>query len=352
MEGMNLKTNAGKVGILTGGGDCPGMNAVIRAIVRKGIQDYNYAVMGIRNGWKGLLDQDFCNLDPNSISGILNKGGTILGTSRTNPGKIPKGYEKARKNLNKLSLTSLIAIGGDDTLGVAYRLYKMGCPIVGVPKTIDNDLYATDLTFGFDTAINVVMEAIDRLHSTAESHHRVLIVEVMGRNTGWIAVYGGIAGGADAILIPEEPFDIDDVCCMIRKRQSRGKNFSIVVVAEGAIPKQIGKAVAADEMDEFGHARFGGVGSYLAREIEKKTGLETRATILGHIQRGGEPTAFDRVLGTRFGVAAIDLVAKKKFGYMVSLKGNRIVPVPLKKAVSRLKTVDREIYEISKIFSG
>jgi phosphofructokinase-like protein len=349
---MNLKTNAGKVGILTGGGDCPGINAVIRAIVRKGIQDYNYAVMGIRNGWKGLLDQDFCDLDLNSISGILNKGGTILGTSRTNPGKIPKGYEKARKNLNKLSLTSLIAIGGEDTLGVAYRLYEMGCPIVGVPKTIDNDLSATDLTFGFDTAVNVVMEAIDRLHSTAESHHRVLVVEVMGRNTGWIAVYGGIAGGADVILTPEEPFDLDDVCCMIRKRQSRGKNFSIVVVAEGAIPKQIGKAVAADEMDEFGHTRFGGVGGYLAREIEKKTGLETRATILGHIQRGGEPTAFDRVLGTRFGVAAIDLVAKKKFGYMVGLKGNRIVPVPLKKAVSRLKTVDREIYEISKIFFG
>jgi phosphofructokinase-like protein len=352
MVSRNLKANASKVGILTGGGDCPGINAVIRAIVRKGIQEYNYAFMGIRNGWKGLLDKDFIELDLNSISGILNKGGTILGTSRTNPGKIPKGYEKVHENLKKLGLTSLIAIGGDDTLGVAYRLNEMGCPIVGVPKTIDNDISATDLTFGFDTAINIVMEAIDRLHSTAESHHRVLVVEVMGRNTGWIAVYGGIAGGADEILIPEEPFDIDDICRMIRKRQSRGKNFSIVVVAEGAIPKQIGKAVTADEMDEFGHARFGGIGGYLAIEIEKKIGLETRATILGHIQRGGKPTAFDRVLGTRFGVAAIELVAKKKFGYMVGLKGNRIVSVPLKEAVSRLKTVDRDIYEISKIFFG
>ncbi len=339
-----------KIGILTGGGDCPGINAVIRAIVRKGINKYDYSMMGIRNGYKGLLDKDWYNLDLASVSGILNKGGTILGTSRTNPGNVSGGYEKAFKNMKELGLNALIAIGGEDTLGVANKLTEKGFPVVGVPKTIDNDLYATDLTFGFDTAINIVMEAIDRLHSTAESHHRVMVVEVMGRNAGWIAVYGGLAGGADAILIPEEPFDIEGVCRIIRNRQSRGKNFSIIVVAEGAVSKDLGKCIICDEVDEFGHARFRGVGEYLADEIKKKTGFDTRATILGHIQRGGAPTAFDRVLGTRFGVAAIDLVAEKKFGLMVSLKGNKVVSVSLREAISKLKTVDSEIYDISKIF--
>jgi len=341
-----------KVGILTGGGDCPGINAVIRAIVRKGIQSYDYSIIGIWNGWKGLIDLDFIQLDLDSVSGILPKGGTILGTSRINPGKTPEGYKRAYKNMSKLGLTALITIGGEDTLGVANKLSGMGCPVIGVPKTIDNDLYATDFTFGFDTAVNIVTEAIDRLHSTAESHHRVMVVEVMGRNTGWIAVYGGLAGGADMILVPEEPFDLDEVCDMIRQRQARGKKFSIIVIAEGAIPKQVGKSVTLGGTDEFGHTRFGGVGDYLAKEIEKKTGFETRATILGHIQRGGSPTAFDRVLGTRFGVAAVDLVAQKKFGYMVSLKGNKVTSVPLKEAISKLKTVNPKIYEISKIFFG
>lgn len=341
-----------KVGILTGGGDCPGINAVIRAIVRKGIQSYDYSIIGIWNGWKGLIDLDFTQLDLDSVTGILPKGGTILGTSRINPGKTPEGYKRAYENMSKLELTALITIGGEDTLGVANKLSEMGCPVIGVPKTIDNDLYATDFTFGFDTAVNIVTEAIDRLHSTAESHHRVMVVEVMGRNTGWIAVYGGLAGGADMILIPEEPFDLDEVCDVIRQRQARGKKFSIIVIAEGAIPKQVGKSVTLGGTDEFGHARFGGVGDYLAKEIEKKTGFETRATILGHIQRGGAPTAFDRVLGTRFGVAAVNLVAQKKFGYMVSLKGNEVTSVPLKEAISKLKTVNPKIYEISKIFFG
>jgi 6-phosphofructokinase 1 len=340
------------IAILTGGGDCPGINAVIRAIVRKGIKNYDYSMIGIRNGYKGLIEKDFHNLDLASVSGILHTGGTILGTSRTNPGKVSRGYEKVCKNIKELGVIALITIGGEDTLRVASKLSEMGCPIVGVPKTIDNDLYATDITFGFDTAINIVMEAIDRLHSTAESHHRVMVVEVMGRNAGWIAVYGGLAGGADAILIPEKPFDIEGVCKIIRNRQSRGKNFSIIVVAEGAIPEDIGKSITDGEVDEFGHVRFGGVGDYLAKEIKKKTGFDTRATILGHIQRGGAPTAFDRVLGTRFGVAAIDLVAEKKYGLMVSLKGNKVVSVPLKEAVSKLKMVDTDIYEISKIFFG
>lgn len=352
MEGVGGSLSEKTVGILTGGGDCPGINAVIRAVVRKGILAYKYKIIGIRNGWKGLIDLDYHPLDLDSVSGILHKGGTILGTSRTNPDKYPRGYERVCENLRQLQVMGLIAIGGEDTLGVANRLHRMGCPVVGVPKTIDNDLYATDSTFGFDTAVNIVMEAIDRLHSTAESHHRVMVVEVMGRHAGWIAVYGGLAGGADAILIPEEPFDVEDVCEIIRRRQARGKNFSIIVVAEGAVPKQLGKSLTSGGPDEFGHVRLGGIGNFLAKEIEERTGLEARATILGHVQRGGAPTAFDRVLGTRFGIAAIDLVAQGKFGHMVSLRGSKIVPVPLGEAVAKLKTVDPELYGISKIFFG
>lgn len=339
-----------RVGVLTGGGDCPGINAVIRAIVRKGIEHYGFEIIGIRDGWKGFLELEVEPLTLDKVSGILYRGGTILGTSRTNPGKVENGYEIVKDNFVKLGLDGLIAIGGDDTLGVAYKLYEMGMPVVGVPKTIDNDLSATDLTFGFDTAVNIVMEAIDRLHTTAESHHRVMVVEVMGRHAGWIAVYGGLAGGADAILIPEEPFEIDDVCRMVRRRYERGKRFSIVVVAEGACPKDVDRYFTRGGIDEFGHCRLGGIGEALAQEIEKRTGFETRSISLGHLQRGGCPTAFDRILGTRLGVAAIDLVAEGKFGQMSALKGNSIVSVPLREAIGRLKRVDKEIYEVAKIF--
>lgn len=342
-----------RVAILTGGGDAPGLNAVIRAVVRKGIEKYNYEIVALRRGWAGLLEMDTESLDQRSVSGILPRGGTIIRTSRTNPVKVEGGYEKAAENFRKLKLDALVAIGGEDTLGVANKLAGMGLPVVGVPKTIDNDLSATDFTFGFDTAVNIVMEAVDRLHTTAESHDRVMVVEVMGRHAGWIAVYGGLAGGADMILIPEETFDTDEVCESIKKRHGRGKNFSIVVVAEGAIPKDAEKFITKDKtIDAFGHVMLGGIGDALAKEIEKRTGFETRSTVLGHIQRGGSPTAFDRVLGTRFGIAAIDLVAKKDFGKMVALQGNKIVSVPLAAAVAKLKTVDPELFEIAKVFFG
>ncbi|MCX7974814.1 MAG: 6-phosphofructokinase [Candidatus Aminicenantes bacterium] len=341
-----------RVGILTGGGDCPGLNAVIRAIVRKGIMFYGYDCYGIKNGWLGLIEGKIVPLDLNSISGILPRGGTILGTSRTNPFKKENGVEKIFSNMAKFELDALVAIGGEDTLGVAYKLFQQGLKVVGVPKTIDNDLSCTDYTFGFDTAVSIVCEALDRLHTTAEAHHRVMVVEVMGRHAGWIAVMGGLAGGADLILIPEVPFDLDDVCREIQKRRERGKDFSIVVVAEGAQPKENGLITQSEERDPFGHVRLGGIGHYLGREIEKRTGLETRVTVLGHTQRGGSPTAFDRILATRFGIAAIDLVREGKFGMMVSLQGNKIVPVPLEKAVAQLKTVDMELYEIAKVFFG
>lgn len=345
-----------KVGVLTGGGDCPGLNPVIRAIVRKGIEEYKYDIIGLYHGWAGLLNKDAKLLDLRSVSGILPRGGTILGTSRTNPGKIEGGFEKAKENYQNLGLDSLIAIGGEDTLGVANKLCKMGLNVVGVPKTIDNDLSATDYTFGFDTAVNIVMEAIDRLHTTAESHDRVMVVEVMGRHAGWIAVHGGLAGGADVILIPEEPFELDEVCDLIKKRHGRGKNFSIVVAAEGSQPKEGasgGEFFTKDKtLDAFGHVKLGGIGDALAKAIEQRTGFETRSVVLGHIQRGGSPTAFDRVLGTRFGIAAIDLVHKKEFGKMVALQGNKIVSVPLEKAVAKLKTVDKDLYDIAKVFFG
>ncbi|MDP2922755.1 MAG: ATP-dependent 6-phosphofructokinase [Candidatus Omnitrophota bacterium] len=340
-----------RVGILTGGGDCPGLNPVIRAVVRAALNDGS-EVLGIRYGWKGLLEKDYMVLDLKSVSGILPKGGTILGTSRTNPYKKEGGAAIAKRNFNELKLDALVAVGGEDTLGTAMKLYNEGLNTIGVPKTIDNDLNATDFTFGFDTAVNIVMECIDRLHTTAESHNRIMVVEVMGRHAGWIATYAGIAGGADYILVPELPIDLRELCESIKKRHDRGKNFSIIVVSEGAAFKDTNLSVQEGKLDEFGHVRLGGIGDALGKLIEEKTGFETRVTVLGHIQRGGSPTAFDRVLGTRFGVKAYELVKTKKFGRMVSLRGNQIVDVPLSDATKELKTLDLKLYEIAKIFFG
>ena len=341
-----------KIGILTGGGDCPGINPVIRASVRKGLNE-GYEIIGIRNGWKGLIENDVTALNLESVSGILPKGGTILGTSRTNPFKKEGDLQKLKDNYKKNGLDALIAIGGEDTLGVASKLIKEGITnIVGVPKTIDNDLSATDYTFGFDTALNTAMECIDKLHTTAESHHRIIVVEVMGRHAGWIATEAGIAGGADVILIPEIPIDIEETFNLLKKRHSRGKLFSIVVVAEGAKFKEGTMVTQEEKLDEFGHVRLGGIGETLGREIEKRMGYETRVSVLGHIQRGGSPTAFDRILGTRFGVKAVELVIEKKFGRMVALAGNKIIDVPIDEAVRVLKTVDMDLYEIAKVFFG
>lgn len=337
-----------KIGILTGGGDCPGLNAVIRAVVRKSMK-YDWEIIGIKNGWSGLINGEMELLTDYSVSGILPRGGTIIGTSRTNPFKNEEDVKKIIENIRKFGIEALVAIGGDDTLSVALKLYQMGIPIVGVPKTIDNDLSGTDYTFGFDTAVSIVTEAIDRLHTTAESHHRVMVLEVMGRHAGWIATVGGIAGGADEILIPEVPFDIEEVCGHLRERYERGKKFSIIVVAEGARPKGMESVITkTDEKDDFGHARLGGIGHFLAKEIEKRMSVETRVTVLGHVQRGGTPTAHDRVLATRFGFAAVELIKNGDYGKMVALQGNKIVPVRLEDAVSKSKTVDMELYEIAK----
>jgi len=340
-----------RIGILTGGGDCPGLNPTIRAVARKALSE-RFSVIGIKNGWKGLIEKDVMKLDLNSVSGILPKGGTILGTSRTNPFKNEIDLKKTMTNFKRLGLYCLVAIGGEDTLGVASKLYKKGLKIVGIPKTIDNDLSGTDFTFGFDTAVNIATEAIDRLHTTAESHHRIMVVEVMGRHAGWIATYSGIAAGADVILIPEKLVDLNEVCDILRKRKKRGKGFSIVVAAEGAKIKEDKLVLKTKRMDEFGHVLLGGIGQILGEKIEKMTGFETRVTVLGHIQRGGTPTAFDRVLATRYGVKAVELIIEKKFGKMVSLSGNKITSVSLVKAVGRLKTVDMRIYNIAKIFFG
>jgi 6-phosphofructokinase 1 len=340
-----------KIGILTGGGDCPGLNPVIRAVVRKAHYE-GYEVVGIKNGWKGLIERDILPLNLDTVSGILPKGGTILGTSRTNPYKKEEDVEKIKKNYAEVGLDALIAVGGEDTLGVASKLSKEGLVIIGVPKTIDNDLSCTDYTFGFDTAINIAMECIDRLHTTAESHHRIIIAEVMGRHAGWIAMEAGLAGGADVILIPEKPIDMDEVCSMIKKRHLRGKTFSIVVVAEGAQFKDKDLIIQEEKLDEFDHIRLGGIGEILGKEIEKRTGYETRVSVLGHIQRGGSPTAFDRILGIRFGVMAVEMIKNKKFGRMVALVGNKVIDVPLEEAVKVLKTVDEEFFDITKIFSG
>jgi len=341
-----------KVGILTGGGDCPGLNAVIRAVVKKSIY-YDWEIIGIRNGWKGLISGEMELLTDYSVSGILPKGGTIIGTSRTNPFKNDEDVKKVIENIKKFGIDALVAIGGDDTLSVALKLHQMNIPVVGVPKTIDNDLSCTDYTFGFDTAVSIVTEAIDRLHTTAESHHRIMVLEVMGRHAGWIATVAGIAGGADEILIPEVPFDIDEVCGHLKERFGRGKKFSIIVVAEGARPKSTESLITkTDEKDDFGHVRLGGIGHFLAKEIEERMNVETRVTVLGHVQRGGTPTAHDRVLATRFGVAAVELIKNGNFGKMVALQGDKIVPVDLKDAVSKSKTVDMNLYEIAKIFFG
>jgi ATP-dependent phosphofructokinase / diphosphate-dependent phosphofructokinase len=341
-----------RIGVLTGGGDCPGLNPVIRAVVRKGIIE-GLEFVGIKNGWKGLVENDTIPLTVETVSGILPKGGTILGTSRTNPYKKEGYVAKVQENYKKLGLDALIAIGGEDTLGVASRLTKDGIPnIVGVPKTIDNDLSCTDYTFGFDTAINIAMECLDRLHTTAESHHRIIVAELMGRHAGWIAIEAGIAGGADVILIPEIPIDMDEVCATLKRRKQRGKTFSIVVVAEGAQFKAGTMVTQEQKLDDFGHVRLGGIGEILAEEIEKRTGFETRVSVLGHIQRGGSPTAFDRILGTRFGVKAVELVKDKRFARMAALAGNKIIDVPLEDAVKALKTVDSEWCEIAKVFSG
>jgi phosphofructokinase-like protein len=341
-----------RIGILTGGGDCPGLNAVIRAIVRKGIDGYGHAILGFRDGWRGPLENSYTELTIESVRGILPRGGTILGSSRTNPFKRDDGPDRIRETIDSLRLDGMIAIGGEDTLGAAAKLSALGIPVMGVPKTIDNDIGATDQTFGFDTAVQVASDAIDRLHTTAESHHRNLVVEVMGRHAGWIALHSGMAGGADVILIPERPFDIDEVCRLIRRRHSRGRYFSIIVVAEGATPAEGTMETVRSGLDEFGHERLGGIGQRLEREIEERTGFETRTTVLGHIQRGGTPTAFDRVLATRFGSHAIDAATEGRWGMMPALSGTRIVLVALEDAVRELRTVPVEDYEAAAAFFG
>jgi ATP-dependent phosphofructokinase / diphosphate-dependent phosphofructokinase len=345
-----------RVGILTGGGDCPGLNAVIRAVARRSF-DRGHDVVGVREGWRGLVEGIFQELGPREISGILPRGGTILGTTRTNPYRQDGGVEAVLRRFEAEKLDALVAIGGEDTLGVAAKLHaEHGFPVVGVPKTIDNDLAATDYTFGFDTAVAIATEAIDRLHTTAESHNRVMVVEVMGRNTGWIAVVSGIAGGADVILIPEQPITVEQACDEIRRRHDRGKDFSIVVVSEGyQLTYESGerRAVAQEvREDAFGHIRLGGVGDALALDIEERTGYETRVTVLGHVQRGGSPTPRDRVLATRYGLKAADLVHEGRFGRMAALHGDAIVDVSLAEATAQLKTVPSEWYEVAKAFFG
>ncbi|MBV2355593.1 6-phosphofructokinase [Streptomyces sp. J2-1] len=341
-----------RVGVLTGGGDCPGLNAVIRAVVRKGTQEYGYDFTGFRDGWRGPLEGVTVRLDIPAVRGILPRGGTILGSSRTNPLKQQDGARRVRENLAELGVDALIAIGGEDTLGVAGRLYEeYGIPCVGVPKTIDNDLSATDYTFGFDTAVNIATEAIDRLHTTAESHMRVLVCEVMGRHAGWIALHSGLAGGANVILIPEQRFDVDQVCAWVTSR-FRASYAPIVVVAEGAMPRDGDVHLKDGTLDSFGHVRLSGIGEWLAKEIERRTGREARTTVLGHIQRGGTPSAFDRWLATRFGLHAIDCVRDGDWGAMVALRGTDIVRVPITEATARLKTVDPALYEEAGVFFG
>jgi 6-phosphofructokinase 1 len=338
--------------MLTGGGDCPGLNAVIRAVVRKGIDAYGDQLIGFRDGWRGVLEGSYIELTMESTRGILPRGGTILGSSRTNPYKREDGVDKARETLRDFNLDGIIAIGGEDTLGVANRLTGDGLNVIGVPKTIDNDLGGTDVTFGFDTALHIATEAIDRLHTTAESHNRILVVEVMGRTAGWIALHSGVAGGADVILIPEIPFDIDEVCHRIRRRHERGRYFSIVVAAEGATPKEGTMTVQSGGVDEFGHPRLGGIGYALEREIEARTGFETRATVLGHVQRGGTPTAFDRVLATRLGLCAIDAAHQGKWGMMAALHANEVELIALADAVAEVRRVPVGQYQSFDVLFG
>ncbi len=340
-----------RIGVLTGGGDCPGLNAVIRAIVRRSMMHGGYEIIGIKQGWKGLVENITVPLRREDVRGILHKGGTILGTSRTNIFKNPDLAGKAMGNYKALKLDALIAIGGEDTLGAAKKLGDMGVKVVGCPKTIDNDLKGTDFTFGFDTAVMIATEAIDRLHTTAESHDRVLVCEVMGRHAGWIATYAGLAGGADAILIPEKPINVDEVCESVVQRSKRGINFSIIVVAEGA-KIEGAEVLSSGKTDDFGHVQLGGIGAMLSKLIEKKTGFETRVTVLGHVQRGGSPTAYDRILATRYGVAAMDAVHGGHFGVLVGLHGNEIVNVPLSEVSEGIRTVDEKFYEMTKTFWG
>ena len=340
-----------RIGVLTGGGDCPGLNAVIRAVVRKGVKEYGYEFVGFRDGWRGPLEGLTMKLDIAATHGILTKGGTILGSSRTNPFKIEGGVEKIKENLASMGIDALIAIGGEDTLGVATKLDSLGVKVIGVPKTIDNDLNNTDYTFGFDTAVNIAVEAIDRLHTTAESHHRALVVEVMGRHAGWIALHSGLAGGASCILIPEVKFSVDQVCKWVESRFEQGY-APIIVIAEGAIPQDGDMIVKDQTLDSFGHVKLSGIGEWLSAQIESKTDKEARTSVLGHIQRGGTPTAFDRVLATRFGLHAITAAHDGDWGKMVALHGTKIERVPLASATTKLKTVDPELYKEAEVFFG
>jgi len=338
-----------RIGVLTGGGDSPAMNAALRAIYLKATQ-YGYKVMGIKNGWEGMIKGNVEEITRESVSGVLAEGGTILGTSRTNPFKIENGVEKVKENIKKFELDAIITIGGDDTNGVITRLKQYGIKGVGIPQTIDNDIAHTDYAIGYDSALEVVTDCIDKLHTTAFSHHRIMIVEVMGRDSGCLALNGGVAGGADVILVPEVPFDYDEIINVIKKRREQGKEFSMIVVAEGAKPSGVeGQVTASGEVDSFGHVQLGGVGNVIAKELEKRTGYSTRVVILGHLQRGGRPTALDRIIATKFGVKAVELIHEGKFGEMVVFEKGEISSVPLEVAISEEKPLDMELYEISKI---
>ena len=342
-----------KIGLLTGGGDCPGLNAVIRAVVKRSIGTYNLEVLGIREGWKGLVSGTVEPLTNYAVTGILHRGGTILGTSRTNPYKSSDDLQRTLNNIKRFGIDAIIAVGGEDTLGVAWRLHRdYQLKIVGVPKTIDNDLLGTDYTFGFDTAVHIATEAIDRLHTTAESHHRIMVVEVMGRHTGWIATLAGMAGGADCILIPERSMSIEEFAETIKKRHRTGKTFSIVVVAEGFMPQGLDVKYEKEKTDDFDHIRLGGIGNLIGHKLEELTNIDTRVTILGHVQRGGTPTAYDRVLATRLGVKAVDMVVAGESGNMAALKGSDIVPVSLEEVIKGRKSVNMELYDIAQVFFG
>ena len=342
-----------KIGLLTGGGDCPGLNAVIRAVVKRAIGTHNLEVLGIREGWKGLISGTVEPLTNYAVTGILHRGGTILGTSRTNPYKSNEDLQRTLTNIKRFGIDAIIAVGGEDTLGVSCRLYRdYRLNIVGVPKTIDNDLVGTDYTFGFDTAVHIATEAIDRLHTTAESHHRIMVVEVMGRHTGWIATVAGMAGGADCILIPERPLSMEGIAEIIKKRHASGKTFSIVVVAEGFTPQGLDVKYEKEKTDDFDHIRLGGIGNLIGHKLEELTNIDTRVTILGHVQRGGTPTAYDRVLATRLGVKAVDMVVAGESGNMAALKGSDIVPVSLEEVIKGRKSVNMELYDIAQVFFG
>ncbi|MGI9596634.1 MAG: 6-phosphofructokinase [Acidimicrobiales bacterium] len=339
-----------RIAVLTGGGDCPGLNAVIRAVVRRGERHYEDVILGSRDGWRGLLDRDLVRLTVDDLRGTLSRGGTVLGTTRTNPFSVENGVERVRATIDAEAIDAVISIGGEGTLSCTNEFHKLGVPVVGVPKTIDNDIGITERTFGFDTAVTIATEAIDRLHTTAESHNRVMVVEVMGRHVGHIATWAGIAGGATRTLIPEEPFDIDEVCASLSRRHLAGRHASIVVVAEGAKPIPDTMEMPDETRDEYGHIRLGGIANRVAEEIEKRTGFETRVTVLGYVQRGGTPTPLDRVLSTRFGVAAIDAVHDQAFGSMVAIQNDHIITVPLSEAVAELKFVRPDLWQVAKQF--